>query len=63
MQKRFPDKKTKLLLACSNGTAYSYDALEALEEAGYENLSFVKGGFNHWFRIFDAKFTRRCVQP
>lgn len=32
MEKRFPDKKTKLLVGCSNGTQYSMDALEALDE-------------------------------
>ena len=30
-----------------------------LEEAGYTNLCFVRGGYNAWFRIFDNKFTRR----
>lgn len=46
-------------MGCSNGKAYSIDALEALEEAGYENLSFVRGGYNAWFRIFDNKLARR----
>lgn len=44
------------MVGCSNGKAYSIDALEALEDAGYENLCFVRGGYNAWFRIFDNKF-------
>ncbi|KAG2443761.1 hypothetical protein HXX76_002107 [Chlamydomonas incerta] len=59
VEKRFPKKDTKLMVGCSNGKAYSIDALEALEDAGYENLCFVRGGYNAWFRIFDNKFTRR----
>lgn len=32
VEKRFPDKSAKLLIGCSNGTQYSLDALEALDE-------------------------------
>ena len=43
VEKRFPDKdNAKLLVACSNGTAYSIDALEALDEAGYVNIVGLK---------------------
>ena len=43
MEKRFPDKETPLLVACSDGTTYALDALEALDEAGYTNLVGLKG--------------------
>ncbi|EFJ45243.1 gonidia-specific protein KA_k47 [Volvox carteri f. nagariensis] len=59
VEKRFPKKDVKLMVGCSNGKAYSIDALEALEEAGYTNLTFVRGGYNAWFRVFDNKFNRR----
>lgn len=60
IEKRFPDKEnTKLLIACSNGRAYSMDALEALDEAGYVNLAGLKGGYYAWFGVFDHKLNRR----
>jgi hypothetical protein len=101
VEKRFPDKSVKLLVGCSNGTQYSLEALEALDEvhtsplfttmlpdgpaqshptpygilwaavhclecvagfyviiihlwcdpqqAGYENIVGLKGGFYSWF--------------
>ena len=36
---RFPNKETNILIACSDGKAYSMDALVALDEAGYINLA------------------------
>ena len=37
---RFPNKEeTNILIACSDGKAYSMDALVALDEAGYTNLA------------------------
>lgn len=60
VEKRFPDKaKAKLLVGCSNGKAYSVDVLEALDEAGYENLAWLKGGYNAWYNVFDNKLKRR----
>lgn len=59
MEKRFPNKSAKLLVGCSNGRAYSVDALEALDEAGYENLAWLKGGYNAWYNVFDNKLKRR----
>jgi rhodanese-related sulfurtransferase len=59
VEKRFPDKETKIMIACSNGTRYSLDALEALDEAGYENLAGLKGGYYAWFNVFDNKLGRR----
>jgi rhodanese-related sulfurtransferase len=51
IERRFPDKQNaKLLVACGNGTQYSIDALEALDEAGYVNLVGLKGGYRSWFR-------------
>ena len=31
------------MVGCSNGTTYSIDALELLDEAGYSNLVGLKG--------------------
>ena len=59
VEKRFPDKETPLLVGCSNGRAYSMDALEALDEAGYYNLAGLKGGYYAWFNVFDHKGNRR----
>lgn len=50
VQKRFPNKEAKLLVACSNGTKYSLDVLETLDGAGYVNLVGLKGGYQAWFR-------------
>ena len=33
-----------LQIACSDGTSYSMDALEALDEAGFVNIVGIKGG-------------------
>lgn len=59
VQKKFPAKDTKLMVGCSNGKAYSIDALEQLEDAGYENLCFVRGGYNLWTRYWDNNLRRR----
>ncbi|KAK9861818.1 hypothetical protein WJX84_004120 [Apatococcus fuscideae] len=59
IEKRYPDKQTKFLIGCSTGTKYSLDALEALDEAGYENIAGLKGGYYAWFRVFDNKLGRR----
>ena len=40
--KRFPDKDTKILVACSNGKKYSLDALGALDEEGYTHIVGLK---------------------
>jgi hypothetical protein len=42
VKKRFPDTETKLLIGCSNGSKYSMDALMALDEEGYTNLTGLK---------------------
>ena len=59
MEKRFPDKESPILIACSNGKAYSMDALIALDEAGYTNLAGLRGGYYAWFKVFDNKLARR----
>mmetsp|Transcript_28821 Transcript_28821/g.62626 ORF Transcript_28821/g.62626 Transcript_28821/m.62626 type:complete len:210 (+) Transcript_28821:1-630(+) len=59
VQKKFPDTQAKLMIGCSDGTAYSMDALIALDEAGYENLVGMKGGYYRWFRTFDNNLRRR----
>ncbi|GMH41832.1 hypothetical protein BSKO_09742 [Bryopsis sp. KO-2023] len=55
----FPDKETKLLVACATGRQYSIDALMALDDEGYENIVGLKGGFNRWTRTFDNNMRRR----
>lgn len=57
--KVIPDKSTPILVCCSDGTAYSMDALGALDEAGYETLVGLKGGFYAWYRVWDANLRRR----
>lgn len=60
VEKRFPNKETaKLLVACANGTQYSIDVLEQLDEAGYVNIVGLKGGYYNWFRVWDNKLNRR----
>ncbi len=43
VQKKIPNKDTPIIVGCSNGTTYSIDALELLDEAGYTNLVGLKG--------------------
>ncbi|KAI8113939.1 hypothetical protein M9434_002067 [Picochlorum sp. BPE23] len=59
VEKRIPDKSTPIMVGCSDGTTYSIDALIALEEAGYETLVGLKGGFYAWYRVFDNNLRRR----
>jgi len=59
VEKRFPDKATKLLVACSDGKSYSMDALGELDDAGYTNLVALKGGYYAWFRTWDNNLRRR----
>jgi rhodanese-related sulfurtransferase len=59
VEKRFPDKETKLIVACSDGKSYSMDALGELDEAGYVNLVALKGGYYAWNRTWDNNLRRR----
>jgi rhodanese-related sulfurtransferase len=59
VQKKIPNKETPLVVMCSNGTQYSIDALEALDEAGYVTLVGMRGGFNAFNQVFSAKLDRR----
>lgn len=59
MKRKFPALDTPLLVGCSDGTSYSLDALEALDEAGYTNLVALKGGYYAWFRLWDNNLRRR----
>lgn len=58
-EKKFPDKDTPILIGCSTGTAYSMNALEQLDDAGYTNLVGLKGGYYAWTRVWDTKLSRR----
>ena len=42
VKKKFPNLETKLMVSCSDGRAYSMDALMALDEAGYTNIVGLK---------------------
>ena len=42
VKKRFPDPETKLLIGCNDGRTYTMDALVALDEEGYTNLTGLK---------------------
>lgn len=59
VQRKFPNRDAKLLVACSNGRQYSIDALEQLDEAGYTNIVGLRGGYTAWFRTWDNKLGRR----
>lgn len=59
VEKKIPNKSTPILVSCSDGTAYSMDALGALDDAGYETLVGLKGGFYAWYRVWDANLRRR----
>ena len=43
VEKKFPDKEAKLIVADSDGRTYAIEALEALDEAGYVNMVGLKG--------------------
>ncbi|KAL4459077.1 hypothetical protein ABPG75_013942 [Micractinium tetrahymenae] len=59
VERRFPSKNTPLLVGCSDGKAYSIEALTVLEDAGYTRLVGLMGGFHAWFTVFDSKGRRR----
>lgn len=59
VEKKLPNKATKLIVACSDGKSYCMEALEALDEAGYENIVALKGGYYAWFRCWDNNLRRR----
>jgi len=59
VEKKIPNKETKLIVACSDGKSYCMEALEALDEAGYSNMVALKGGYYAWFRCWDNNLRRR----
>jgi len=59
VEKKLPNKATKLIVACSDGKSYCMEALEALDEAEYENIVALKGGYYAWFRCWDNNLRRR----
>lgn len=59
VKKKIPDLETPIIVACSDGKAYSLEALGELDEAGYVNLVGLKGGFYAWYRVWDANLRRR----
>jgi len=59
VEKKFPDKETKLIIGCSDGRLRSINALEALDEAGYTNIVGAKGGANGFMTLYDSKWRRR----
>ena len=59
MEKRFKNKEHKILIGCSDGSTYSIDALEALDEAGYTNIVGLRGGYYAWHDRWDNKLRRR----
>eukprot|EP00746_Dinoflagellata_sp_MGD_P007650 gnl/MRDRNA2_/MRDRNA2_115179_c0_seq1.p1 gnl/MRDRNA2_/MRDRNA2_115179_c0~~gnl/MRDRNA2_/MRDRNA2_115179_c0_seq1.p1 ORF type:complete len:345 (+),score=83.18 gnl/MRDRNA2_/MRDRNA2_115179_c0_seq1:79-1113(+) len=59
VEKKFPDKSAKLLIACSDARQRAISALEALDEAGYTNIVGVKGGYMKFHLLYDAKMNRR----
>ena len=59
VKKKIPNLDTPILVACSDGTTYSLDALGELDEAGYTQLVGLRGGFYAWYRKWDANLRRR----
>ena len=59
VEKLFPDKEAKILVACSDGRNRTLQALEFLDEMGYVNIVGLRGGYNMWNRQWDAKLRRR----
>lgn len=59
IKKKFPNLEHPLLVGCSDGTTYSIDALEALDEAGYTNIVGLRGGYYAWTSVFDNNLRRR----
>lgn len=59
VEKKIPNKDTPIIVGCSDGTTYSLDALEALDDAGYTCLVGLKGGFYAWNRKWDNNLRRR----
>lgn len=57
--KKIPDKTTEILVVCSDGRDRAIQALELLDDNGYNNIVGIRGGFNKWFQTFDNKLTRR----
>ena len=62
VERRLPDKATKLIIMCSDGRTRTLSALRALDEAGYTHIVGMRGGYNGFSRTFDGKFWRR-VEP
>lgn len=50
-------------MACRNGSDYSIDVLEALEDEGYTHIVGLQGGMNALNRIFDLKLNPRGALP
>ena len=46
VQKKFPDKNTRIIIACSDGRNRAIQALEALDDAGYVNIVGLRGSYN-----------------
>ena len=59
VQKKFPDKNTRIIIACSDGRNRAIQALEALDDAGYVNIVGLRGGYNMWNRQWDQNMRRR----
>jgi len=57
--KLFPDKATKIIIGCSDGSNRTIQAFMLLEQAGYTDIVAIEGGFNLWTRKFDNKLNRR----
>ena len=58
---KFP-QDAKIVILCSDGRLRTMAALRALDEAGFTKIVGMKGGYNAFSRVFDAKFNRR-VDP
>merc|ERR1719276_528417 len=58
VEKLFPDKEAKVIVACSDGRNRTLQALETMDEMGYVNICGLRGGYNLWNRHGMPSFAR-----
>ena len=59
VEAQVPNKRTPIMVGCSDGRLRTIPALLALDEAGYEVLIGVRGGFMAWSKYYDERLDRK----
>eukprot|EP01026_Neomeris_dumetosa_P020865 TRINITY_DN1843_c0_g2_i1.p1 TRINITY_DN1843_c0_g2~~TRINITY_DN1843_c0_g2_i1.p1 ORF type:complete len:226 (-),score=28.24 TRINITY_DN1843_c0_g2_i1:163-840(-) len=62
VQKKIPNKDTKIIVCDTNGKKYALEVLAVLDGLEYTHLVGLKGGFFSWYRTWDNKLNRRVFQ-